>query len=126
MQPQTLDIAISQGASFRLAVTLQAAGTPPTPRDLTGCQARLEIRPKAQSATLYVSVSEVPTTDGRIDIDPLIGKLSIFLTAFGTNKLVRSPVAYDLFLQWPNGEDVWKVLYGAVTCSLAVTEPTYD
>lgn len=129
MEPTVQPIFISQGASWRLRAILQGPGSladPPVPRDLTGCEARMEIRPKAGSPTLWVSVNEIPDPDGSIVIGGADGTIDIFLSASGTNKITKEVAAYDLFLEWPNGQDVWKVLKGAVTCDLAVTEPTYD
>lgn len=124
MEPGIFNLPLSPGASYRHKWTFTEASVP---IDFTGCEARAEIRPKAGSETLYISVNEIATADGYIVISGPTGEVEVFISADATKRLegVRS-AAWDLFLEWPNGEDVDKALKGKVIIDPSVTDPTYD
>lgn len=126
MEPAVLeDVTIRRGATWRRQLTFTDTDVePPELMDFTGCEARMEVRPRAGSETLFCSISEVPTDDGSITVLPE-GVLRLHLTPTATLKLAGRKAALDVFLEWPSG-DVDKVLMAGVTIDLNVTEPTHD
>jgi hypothetical protein len=125
MEPAVLAVTMQQGASWRRQLTLNQPGTT-TPYDLTGCTAKMQVRqrPGAPDPAL-MSISEQSGADGVITLGGVAGTIDVFFNASATNRLATKKAAYDLFLSWPNGTDVWKVLEGTVAVDLAVTEPSH-
>lgn len=116
---------ISARASWRKTLTFNA--TPAL--DFTGCEARSEVRNKKGGSTLYISVSETPSEDGYIlipfDGDPT--KIHVYFSPTATARLQAARTAYwDIFIEYPNGEDVPKALEGQVEIDKSVTDPSYD
>jgi hypothetical protein len=126
VEPITDDITLHRGASWRRQYTLARSADPLDAYDLTGCEARLEIRPKAGSETLLISISELVDDDGQITLGGTDGTISIYLSPAATLKLNVKSAAWDLFLEWPSGIDVDKIVMGAVAIDPNVTDPTYD
>ena len=126
MEPITDDITLHRGASWRRQYTLAHSADPGDTFDLTGCEARLEIRPKAGSDVLLISLSEEPSEDGSLDLTGTDGGISIYISPTATLKLTGKTAAWDLFLEWPSGLDVDKIVMGAVAIDPNVTDPTYD
>ncbi len=149
MTAQVADIYIEQGATFLLScqlfdplydddgnLVLDEDGNiqPGEPRDLTGCWARMQIRPRPKSATAYVTatskeLADDPLAGGRIILGP-DGHLDIELTDLDTMAITREEVVYDLELVNPDAGRlrpfVERVLQGAVTCNLNVTRSPED
>lgn len=126
MVAANFDLYIEQGATFRLAMVYgRKDGTTDsqgnlivTPYDITGCIARMQIRPRRQGVVL----ASATTTNGGIEItDPLAGKLVITIHPDATDLLTMRKALYDLELQYPSG-DIVRVLQGAVTISANITE----
>lgn len=125
MEPGVADTTLSQGATWRRRFTL-SRGNPAVPVDLTGCEARMELRQRVGAPDpADISVSEVPTADGAIVIGGADGTLEVTITAAATTLLSARQYVYDLFVEWPDG-DVWKVAKGTIANDRAVTSPTYD
>lgn len=124
MEPGVFNLTLSPGASYRHKWTFTEATVP---IDFTGCEVRAEVRPKAGSDVLYISVNEIADAQGYITVGGATGEIDIFISADATKVLegVRS-AAWDLFIEWPNGEDVDKALKGKVIIDPSVTDPTYD
>jgi hypothetical protein len=124
VEPGPYNPVISPRGSWRRSFTFNA--TPPI--DFTGCEARAEIRDSLEGATLYASVSETPGPDGYILIPAnSTNQLHVFFSDIATARLKAAKRAYwDLFVAYPNGEDVPKVLSGKVTIKHSVTEPSHD
>ena len=130
MEPINWNITLHRGASWRRRLTLALPGATSdngyTPRrDITGCEARAEVAPKAGEPAL-ISISETPSEDGSITIGDADGTLDLYISAIGTAKLEGRRAVWDVFLEWPGGQDVDKVAMGTVTIDLNVTDPTYD
>ena len=131
MDPGKYNPKMSPRGSWRKAFTFTLPGALPTdpriPMPLTGCEARAEVRPAPESDTLLISVNEVPGPNGYITIDEPNGIIEVFISAVATEVLegMRS-AAWDLFIEWPNGEDVDKALYGKVSVLPSVTDPSHD
>jgi hypothetical protein len=96
--------------------------------DWTGyTEARAEVRDKPEGATLYISVSEVPSADGYILIDSIASTIDIFFSDTATARMAgRRSGAWDLFLENTNLEDRPKFIKGKVTVDPSVTDPTSD
>jgi hypothetical protein len=124
MDAGTYNPVISSRGSWRKRITLNADPA----IDFTGCEARAEIRDAREGTTLYASISETPSADGYILIpDGAPNKIQVFFSATATARLGAARRAYwDLFVEYPNHEDVPKVLQGKVTISHSVTEPSHD
>jgi hypothetical protein len=130
IEPGKFDLKISTRASYRHKWTFmepQPDPAPPAPIDFTDCEARAEIRPAPESDTIYISVNEIANEQGYLIIDGPAGEIDIYLSVEATAVLagVRK-ASWDLFVEWPNGEDVDKVLKGRVIIDPSVTDPTYD
>src|SRR5690606_41679825 len=99
------DSALHRGATKRRSFTFALPGATAENdwqprRDLPGCEARMELRP-APGEALILSLSEVPTEDGQIDIDGPNGMVSFFISKVGSAKLEAGTVSYDIFLEYP-------------------------
>ena len=93
--------------------------------DFTGLEARAEVRDRVEGEVLYISVSEVETESGYILLGPSTIDVYFSPTATATMAAVKKG-AWDLFLEYANGEDVPKMFYGTVTVRKSVTDPSYD
>lgn len=124
MDAGTYNPVISPRGSWRKRFTFNADPA----IDFTGCEARAEIRDNVEGLELYASVSEEPSEDGYITIpagDPY--KLEVFFSTEATARMKDAKKAYwDLFVEFPNGEDVVKMIKGKVTIDYSVTEPSHD
>ena len=116
MPAAKLDITIEQGATFSQSFIIKA-GSPPVPVDLTGYTARMQIRPDVKSQTIIASAS---TTDGKIIIEPIDGKLTITFEATETASFVGDSGRYDLEIESPSGF-VTRLIQGKVKISPEVT-----
>ncbi|HEY5785860.1 MAG TPA: hypothetical protein VIT65_13885 [Microlunatus sp.] len=124
MDAGTYNPVISPRGSWRRTFTFNAD----PPIDFTGCEARSEIRDAKEGATLFASVSETPSPDGYIVIpSEETNQLHIYFSPLATGRMKDAKRAYwDLFVEYPNGEDVPKVMEGKVTIKHSVTEPSHD
>lgn len=124
MDAGTYNPVISPRGSWRRTFTFNADPA----IDFSGCEARAEIRDAREGAVLFASVSETHSGDGYITIpDDDVNKLQVFFSATATARMKEARRAYwDLFVEFPNGQDVQKVLQGKVTISHSVTEPSHD
>lgn len=117
MQPANIDLTIYQGSTF--SKTFQwKTGNPPTPVNLTGYTARMQIRQKVTSETPIITLT---TENGRIIIrDPLEGRFSLEISAEDTAALSFKSAVYDLEFSSPSGIVV-RLFEGSVTLSPEVT-----
>lgn len=112
MPATALDITIEQGATWNTLLTL-------TGRDLTGCEARMQIRETVPSPTPLVSLTS--DEDGGITVTPgPPGVIAITLTAEQTADFAWKNGVYDLELVSPDGT-VERLLKGDVTVDFEVT-----
>lgn len=112
------NLEIDQGATFRRSFIVAAAGSP---IDLTGYKARAQIRLLPSSTTVLVDMT---TENGVLSIEPLAGKISIYLPASQTKALTFTETGafYDLEIyQVSNPEEVTRVLGGTVILNPEVT-----
>lgn len=105
---------IEQGTSWRkpFVRTLDGAAV-----DLSGWTARMQIREKVDAATV---VLELTTENGGIEIDPLIGGITLVFQPSDTSGQSWRTGVYDVELIDIYG-NVTRILYGSVTLSPEVT-----
>lgn len=136
--PAKLKFTIYQGATFRKRLTWQqypyptevrggvtynkTTGAPASlgdlqPIDLTGCTARIQVRPDIESATVLV---ELNTTNGGITLGGVVGTVDLYLTDEATADFAWTSGVWDLEITHPGGE-VTRLAYGTVSVSPEVT-----
>lgn len=142
------DIYIEQGATFPLGFVLHelvldndgeivkdSDGNPVLgdPRDLTGCTARMQIRPKVKSEEVLVEATSGAITQDNpngqrivLQAGNVTGRIDIVLTDLDTDKVDIAKSVYDLEIVYPLdvGElrpFTERILQGTVTCNLNVT-----
>lgn len=113
MTPGKLDIDIYQGATFRKQLIWKIDGVVV---NLTGFTARMQIRLAVDSD---VSLLELTTENGRIDITDIEGKIDLVISASDTELLDFSSAVYDLELV--DGTEIFRLCQGSVTLHKEVT-----
>lgn len=106
------NVVIEQGATWTTTLTL-------TDRDLTDCQARMQIRETVASPSTLLSLTSDPAAGITIDPGPP-GVITITITATQTAAMGWRHGVYDLELVTAGG-DVERLLKGAVTVDFEVT-----
>lgn len=110
-------LVINQGATFREPWTW-STGTPPVLVNLTGCTARMQLRPDVDSLTLY---HEMTTENGGITIDGTAGTIVLFISDADTTNFGWTTAVYDLEIQFSNSTVV-RLGSGSITLSKEVTQ----
>lgn len=90
-----------------------------TPIQLYNCTAKMQVRPGAGSSILYIELS---TENGRIVIDPLLGKISLIISA--TDTLAITPIKdalYDLELYFHDTNIIKRLIEGKITVKAGIT-----
>lgn len=87
------------------------------PVNLTGYTARMQVRQSTSATDVLLSAT---TENGKLLIDPLLGKTTLGLSATETAALAWRKGKYDLELVSPAGV-VTRLLYGVITVSPEVT-----
>jgi hypothetical protein len=118
MQPAIIDLTIYKGSTYSKSLQWKT-GSPATPVNLTGCTARMQIRPDVTSNTVLDTLT---TENGKITIvDATQGKLRINLTSTQTAAYNFTQAAYDLEVVYPGGEPVYRLIEGCVSVDPEVT-----
>lgn len=117
MDIATMDLSINQGTTYRQQMVWKA-GTPPTPVDLTGCQAKMQVKASSSSTTVLLELS---TTNGGIVLGGTTGTITLFLSAAASAALSFNFGAYDLQITLSNG-DITKVTKGSFTIIQGITK----
>jgi hypothetical protein len=94
--PIQVAFATACGSTWRRTITISDNSTPV---DLTGLDWEFVIRPNATSTVTLVSVTTTPGLQGRIDVTPLSGKITITLNSAATATLNPGSRIYAL---WSN------------------------
>jgi len=110
------DLKISQGATYSLSFVWKT-GAPPTPVDLNGFTARMQIRPSHTSPTVLI---ELTPANGRITLGAG-GQITLNISAANTETLPAGRHVYDLEVIAPDGTTVTRFLQGNVTVTPEVT-----
>ncbi|MGB9693459.1 MAG: hypothetical protein ACPLYF_01295 [Fervidobacterium sp.] len=117
MQPAKIDLTIYQGSTF-LKEFQWKVGSPPTPIDLTGYKAKMDIREKISSPSPIITLS---TENGRVILkDPTNGIFTLEISAADTSHLKFKSAVYDLEFISPTGF-VQRLIEGNVYLSPEVT-----
>jgi hypothetical protein len=116
---------IEQGATTNLNVQWTDASGSAV--DLTGYQARMQIRPGIEASDVYISLSSSLSPDGTglnlngsDGVTPLeSGSVGIYISAYSSSLLNFTEAFYDL--EMVNGREVTRLLEGKVRLSKNVT-----
>ena len=116
---------IEQGATTNLNVQWTDASGSAV--DLTGYQARMQIRPGIEASDVYISLSSSLSPDGTglnlsgsNGVTPLSsGSVGIYISAYSSSLLNFTEAFYDL--EMVNGREVTRLLEGKVRLSKNVT-----
>lgn len=118
MPAAKLNLVIEQGATFTHQLQLRNGPDIYSPiKDLTGYTARIQLRSDINSPDVIL---ELTTANGRIEINPLEGKILLKLNAAETAVLEFSKAVYDMEVSSPTGE-VTRVVQGNFSLSKQVT-----
>ena len=126
------DFTIEQGATDDFAVQYKDSGS--NPIDLSGYQARMQLRPTLGSSTIYITLSSSLGIDGtglnlsgsgglNASTPPTSGSIGIFVSAASSSLLTFDAALYDLEIASGSGNCavVTRLLEGVVTLSKNVT-----
>lgn len=115
--PGKINLTIYQGATFRNLSTWKAGDPTPTPVDLTGCTARMQIRQTVAASTAYATLT---TENGGIILGDDAGTVEIYISDEDTAAYSWTTGFYDLEIEFPSGE-VRRLIEGKVTVKPEVT-----
>ena len=87
------------------------------PVDLSGYTARMQVRRSVSAADVLLEAS---TSNDRIQLDPLAGRVTLVLPADVTSAINWTRGLYDIELVSPDG-DVTRLVQGEITVSKEVT-----
>ena len=116
---------IEQGATTNLNV--QWTNNSGSAVDLTGYQARMQIRPGIEASDVYISLSSSLSPDGTGlnlngsdgETSLTSGSIGIYISAYSSSLLNFTEAYYDL--EMVNGREVTRLLEGKVRLSKNVT-----
>ena len=116
---------IEQGATTNL--NIQWTDASGSAVDLTGYQARMQIRPGIEASDVYISLSSLLQPDGTgLNLSgscncnpPESGSIGIYISAYSSSLLNFTEAYYDL--EMVNGIEVTRLLEGRVKLSKNVT-----
>jgi len=116
---------IEQGATTNLNV--QWTNNSGSAVDLTGYQARMQIRPGIEASDVYISLSSSLSPDGTGlnlngsdgETSLTSGSIGIYISAYSSSLLSFTEAYYDL--EMVNGREVTRLLEGKVRLSKNVT-----
>ena len=116
---------IEQGATTNLNV--QWTNASGSAVDLTGYEARMQIRPGIEATDVYISLSSSLQADGTgLNLSgscgcnpPESGSIGIYISAYSSSLLNFTEAFYDL--EMVNGREVTRLLEGKVKLSKNVT-----
>jgi hypothetical protein len=111
--------ACEQGSEFNSGVYLRD-GCNNTPIDISNCTAIMQVRPTPDSATLIIEFS---TLNGRITIDPLMGKITMTASSAVTELLVPGKYVYNLDLTFTVNNVTKRIIEGSFEVTAEVTHP---
>lgn len=114
-KPAKLNFTIYQGATFRKRLTWKAPDG--TPIDLTGCTARMQVRPEVESPTVLL---ELTTANGCITLGGVAGTIELFVSDEASTLFTWTAGAWDLEIEFPGG-DVRRLAQGSISVSPEVT-----
>lgn len=113
--PAKLKFTIYQGATFRRRLTWKAPSGAPI--DLTGCSARMQVRPSVASPIVLLGLS---SDNGRIALGGASGTIELHLSAADTAAIAWDAGVFDLEVEDAAG-DVVRLAAGSIKVSPEVT-----
>ena len=121
---------IEQGSTVDFEIAYKDSSG--NPIDLTGYQARMQLRPGPGSDVLYISLSSSLNADGTgLNLSgsgglkpPTSGAIGVYISAVSSSQLSFDLASYDLELASSDGT-VTRILEGKVKLSQEVTEGLY-
>lgn len=119
MTAATWNITFEQGASYTL--TLSVADESGQPVNLTGYQARMQVR-AADSLGAVPPLVDLSTANGGITVAGDGSSMTVAAAASATASWTWGPACYDLIIEAPDGT-VQRLLRGDAEVSPAVTAP---
>ena len=114
--PAKLKLTIYQGATFRKRLTW-SVGTPAVPVDLTGCTARMQVRPEVESPMVLL---ELTTANGGIALGGVAGTIELYVSDDASTLFTWTAGVWDLEIEFPGG-DVRRLAQGSIGVSPEVT-----
>lgn len=127
MEPTKKDLTCKAGTTWRKAFVLATDTTTPVPIDLTGYEARMQVREAIDATTVLVYLAttalvEDTGTDnwGEITIEEADGRVSLYISDEVTSTFAIGSYVYDVELVSSGGE-VDCPLYGKFKVSGEVT-----
>lgn len=115
--PAKLKFTIYQGATFRKRLTWKGPLPAQTPIDLTGCTARMQVRPEVESPTVLL---ELTTANGGITLGGVAGTIELFVSDDASTLFTWTAGVWDLEIEFPGG-DVRRLAQGSISVSPEVT-----
>ncbi len=115
MQAAYYDLSMEQGATFRQVFRWQDKSRQPF--NLTGYTAKLMMRQAVNSPS---ALKTLTTENGGITLGGADGSITLYISPSDTKNIRWESGVYDLALYAPGG-DVYRLVEGQVTVSLAVT-----
>lgn len=115
MSAATYNFTVEQGTTLIKPIVWKDSSGNPV--NLTGYSARMQVRPSVASEEVLVELS---TTNGKIVIVPLLGKLTITMSPTDTSALTSRRARYDLEIIAGDG-NVTRLIEGEITVSREVT-----
>lgn len=112
------DLALEQGATFRLTITWTDSGG--TPINLTGATAHMSIRSQVANTDTGAPWADLTTANGGITLGGAAGTIAILVTDAQTATMTQARGRYDLYVTLSNG-DRDRLMEGAVTVDPQVT-----
>lgn len=116
-KPAKLKLTIYQGATFRKRLAWTGPAPARTPIDLTGCTARMQVRPEIDSDTVLLTLT---TENGGITLGGVAGTIELLVSDEASTAFTWLSGAWDLEIEHPSGE-VTRLAYGTVSVSPEVT-----
>lgn len=112
--PGMLNLTLSQGATWKLALTYQNANG--TPIDLTNYTARMQARPSYDSSTVSLNL----TNGSGITLGGTAGTINLLVGATTTASIGAAQYVYDMELVSGSGE-VTRLIEGTLIVTPEVT-----
>ena len=131
--PAKLKFTIYQGATFRKRLTWKGPLPAQTPIDLTGCAARMQVRPEVESSTVLLELTtanggitlggrdaRAKVRDGGITLGGVAGTIELFVSDDASTLFTWTAGVWDLEIEFPGG-DVRRLAQGSISVSPEVT-----
>ena len=114
-----LNFKINQGETFKY--TLKWLDANEFPVDMTGYNARMQVRSDIDATDVLLYLSSVDETrDGTITLNTETGEITLWIGATVTSAVTWESGVYDLEM-WLNADEVTRLIEGRISVSKEVT-----